>query len=62
MQTEFLTLAQQPDTSISVYKKKFDDVYKSYLEAGGAKMSEVQVVILFSDIVRCASTLRISAN
>ena len=47
LQTEFLTLAQQPGTSISVHKKKFDDVYKSYLEAGGAKMSEEQVVIRF---------------
>jgi hypothetical protein len=37
---EFLTLAQQPGTNISVHKKKFDDVYKSYLETGGAKMSE----------------------
>jgi hypothetical protein len=40
LQTEFLTLAQQHGTNISVHKKKFDDVYKSYLEAGGAKMSE----------------------
>ena len=38
LQNEFLTLAQQPGTSISVHKKKFNDVYKSYLEAGGAKM------------------------
>ena len=47
LQTEFLTMTQQPGTSISVHKKKFDDVYKSYLEGGGAKMSDAQVVVRF---------------
>jgi hypothetical protein len=35
LQTEFLTMAQQPGVIISVHKKKFVDVYKSYLEGGG---------------------------
>ena len=47
LQTEFLTMAQQPGVSISVHKKKFDDVYKTYLEGGGTKLSEEQVVLRF---------------
>ena len=47
LQTQFLTMVQQPGVSISVHKKKFDDVYKSYLEGGGTKLFEEQVVLRF---------------
>ena len=37
LQTEFLTLAQQPGTSISVHKKNFDDVTSHTLKRGVQK-------------------------
>jgi hypothetical protein len=36
-----------PHPGSAAWYYKFDDVYKSYLEAGGAKLSEEQVVIRF---------------